>query len=59
MAWQADEKLCCQRSTRPKAVSPSGCEQKALLQRFLLATTAQQSFSTANSYPRESASIRG
>jgi hypothetical protein len=31
-------------------VGPSGCDQKALLQRFLTATTAQQSFSAARKY---------
>jgi hypothetical protein len=37
-------KLCCWRSTRPQAVSAVGLRQKALLQRFLIATTAYSCF---------------
>jgi hypothetical protein len=40
----ADEKLCCDRSTRPKAVLAVGLRQKALPQCFLLATTASKVF---------------
>jgi hypothetical protein len=40
----ADEKLCCERSTRPKAVLAVGLRQKALPQRFLIATMASRVF---------------
>jgi hypothetical protein len=40
----ADEKLCCDRSTRPKAVLAVGLRQKALPQRFLITTTASKVF---------------
>jgi hypothetical protein len=52
-------KLCCVRSTRPQAVLAVGSRQKALLQRFLIATTAHSCFpQPANisgnpRYPRE------
>jgi hypothetical protein len=43
----------------PHGVQAVGLRQKALLQRFLVATTAQQSFSVARQYPRPFAFICG
>jgi hypothetical protein len=40
----ADKKLCCDRSTRPKAVLAVGLRQKTLRPRFLIATTASKVF---------------
>jgi hypothetical protein len=44
MDLRAAGKQCCVRSTRPQAVLAVGLRQKALQQRFLIATTAYRRF---------------
>jgi hypothetical protein len=51
----AAEKLCCERSTRPRPCWPSGCEQENAAAAFSSRNNGRQSFFAAFEYPRSSA----